>query len=129
MKLWFFHEFVCLFEPYGQMMALDPATAKHLDFHAAQIRVGLCDDRHIPNLSWIMYYDQNGYWTRYDVAVKVEQDLYAPPPHSPPPPGGGNGDLMVAIVLVGKVNGMTQGLVLVDSVLNNLLLKTSSKFR
>jgi hypothetical protein len=43
MKLWFFHEFVKLFEPYSQVLALDQATAEHLDFRMARVRVGLCD--------------------------------------------------------------------------------------
>jgi hypothetical protein len=49
---------VKLFEPFRQVLALDPATADHLDFHVARVRVGLCDDRHIPALIWIMYCDQ-----------------------------------------------------------------------
>lgn len=43
-KLWFFHEFVKLFEPYGQVLVLDPATLDHIDFRVARVRVGLCDD-------------------------------------------------------------------------------------
>jgi hypothetical protein len=49
MKLWFFHEFVKLFEPYGQVLALDQATTGHLDFHATCVKIGLYDDRHIPH--------------------------------------------------------------------------------
>jgi Domain of unknown function (DUF4283) len=30
MKLWFFHEFSRLFEPYGQVLALDQATIEHI---------------------------------------------------------------------------------------------------
>jgi Domain of unknown function (DUF4283) len=61
MKLWYFYEFVKLFEPFGQVLVLDPATADQLDFRVARMRVGLCDDRHIPTLMWIMYCDQGGF--------------------------------------------------------------------
>jgi hypothetical protein len=68
MKLWYFHEFVHLFEPYGQVLAFDLATTNHLDFRVARVRVGLCDDQ-IPPPIWLMYYDQGGFWSHYDVSL------------------------------------------------------------
>jgi hypothetical protein len=73
MKLWFFHEFARLLEPFGQVLALNPATAEHTDFRVARVRVGLCDAIQLPPLQWIMYYDPNAFWTRYDVGMKVKQ--------------------------------------------------------
>lgn len=58
------------------------------------MQVGLCDDVHLPPLSWIMYCDPNGFWTRYDVVMEVEQGHYGqvlPPPPSHPNEGGGGG--------------------------------------
>lgn len=43
-----------------------------------------------------MYYDESGFWTRYDIAMEVEQAPAHPHPPPPPPQGGkgssGNGD-------------------------------------
>jgi hypothetical protein len=55
MKLWYFHEFVRLFEPYCQVLTLDPVTADHLDFRVARVRVGLCDNRDLSALLWMLY--------------------------------------------------------------------------
>ena len=41
--LWYFHDFVRLFEPYGQVLALDPATANHEDFRVARVKVRVYD--------------------------------------------------------------------------------------
>jgi hypothetical protein len=91
MKLWYFHEFVKLFAPFGQVLALDPITAEHLDFHVARVRVGLCDDRHVPSLMWLIYYDQSSFWSQYDISLEIEQvGPVMPPPH-PPRTGGSNG--------------------------------------
>jgi hypothetical protein len=61
MKLWFFHEFARLFEPYGHVLALDPNTAKHVDFRATRVRMGLCAAMYLPQLTWILYCDPNGF--------------------------------------------------------------------
>jgi hypothetical protein len=50
MKLWFFHEFAHLFEPYGQVLALVPETVEHTDFLLARMRVGICDTVQLPSL-------------------------------------------------------------------------------
>jgi hypothetical protein len=84
MKLWFFHEFSYLFEPYGQVLALDQAIAEHIDFRVARVRVGFCDTVQLPLLQWITYCDPNEFWPRYDVLMEVEQGGFVPPP--PPPP-------------------------------------------
>jgi Domain of unknown function (DUF4283) len=76
MKLWFFHEFTHLFEPFGQVLAMDPATAEHLDFRVARVRVRLCEATQLPPLQWVMYCDPQGYWTRYDVSMEVEQPTF-----------------------------------------------------
>jgi Domain of unknown function (DUF4283) len=76
MKLWFFHEFARLFEPYGQVLALDQDIAEHVDFRVAHVRVGLCDAMHLPPLQWILYCDPNGFWTRYDVTMEVESGSF-----------------------------------------------------
>jgi hypothetical protein len=93
MKLCFFHEFAHLFASYGQVFSLDPATAEHIDFREARVRVGLCDGRHIPPLSWIIYCDPSGFWTRYDIEMEVEQSGVQAPPIPPPlpPRDGGSG--------------------------------------
>jgi hypothetical protein len=84
MKLWFFHEFSHLFEPYGQVLALDHATAEYTDFRIARVRVGFCDTVKLPPMHWITYCDPNGFWTRYNISMEVEQGRFVPPP--PPPP-------------------------------------------
>jgi hypothetical protein len=50
MKLWFFHEFARLLEPFGQVLALDRATTEHTDFRATRVPVGLCDVVQLPPL-------------------------------------------------------------------------------
>jgi Domain of unknown function (DUF4283) len=50
MKLWYFHEFARIFEPYGQVLVLDPATVDNIDFRVACVRVGLCDKQDLPAL-------------------------------------------------------------------------------
>jgi Domain of unknown function (DUF4283) len=92
MKLWFFHEFTHLFEPFGQVLALDPATAEHLDFRVARVRVGLCAATQLPSMQWVMYCDPQGYWTRYDVSMEVEQPAFGQTfSQSIPPMGQGPG--------------------------------------
>jgi hypothetical protein len=82
---------VKLFAPFGQVLALDPITAEYLDFRVARVRVGLCDDRHVPSLMWLMYCDQSGFWSRYDISLEIEQvGPMMPPPH-PPRTGGSEG--------------------------------------
>jgi Domain of unknown function (DUF4283) len=97
MKLWYFYEFAHLFEPYGQVLALDSVTADHIDFRVARVCVGLCDNRDLPALLWMLYCDQSGFWSHFDVSLEIEQP--------PPPPvtqsssrglgggGGGSNDL------------------------------------
>jgi hypothetical protein len=41
---------VKLFAPIGQVLAFDPTTAEHLDLRVAHVRMGMCDDRHVPSL-------------------------------------------------------------------------------
>jgi hypothetical protein len=48
MKLWFFHEFFHLFEPYDQVVALDLETAEHKDFREVRVWVGFCDIVQLP---------------------------------------------------------------------------------
>jgi hypothetical protein len=72
MKLWYFHEFVKLFELFCQVLVLDPVTADHLDFRVAHVRVGLSDDHHVPSLMRLMYYDQSEFWSRYDISLEIE---------------------------------------------------------
>jgi hypothetical protein len=44
---------------------------------------GACDAAHLPPLQWIMYCDQNGFWTRYDLGMEVKrgQGVVPPPCH------------------------------------------------
>jgi hypothetical protein len=44
----FFHEFSHLFESYGQVPAVDQATAKHTNFRGAQVRVNCYDIVQLP---------------------------------------------------------------------------------
>jgi hypothetical protein len=52
--------------------------------------VGLCDDRHVPSLMWLMYCDQSGFWFRYDISLEIEQ-VTPVIPHPHPPRTGGSG--------------------------------------
>jgi Domain of unknown function (DUF4283) len=79
MKLWFFNEFVHLFELYGQVLALAPEIAEHTDFRVAWVRVGFCDTVQLSLLQWITYYDPNGFWTRYDVSMVVKMVILVLP--------------------------------------------------
>jgi hypothetical protein len=48
-----------------------------------KIQEGACDAAHLPPLQWIMYCDQNSFWTRYDVGMEVKrgQGVVPPPCH------------------------------------------------
>jgi Domain of unknown function (DUF4283) len=86
MKLWFFHEFARLFEPYGQVLALDPDTVEHVDFKVARVRVGLYNVMHLPPLTCILYCDPNGFWTHHDVSMEIESCPFGSFNPPPPPP-------------------------------------------
>jgi hypothetical protein len=89
MKLWYFHEFSRLFEPYGQVLALNPATTDHIDFRVTLVRMGLCDNRDLSVLLWMLYCDQSGFWSCFDVSLEIEQPL--PPPVIQSSSGGSGG--------------------------------------
>jgi uncharacterized membrane protein YgcG len=91
MKVWYFHEFAHLFEPYGQVLALDPATTDHIDFRVARVRVSLCDNRDLSAQLWILYYDQSGFWSRFDVPLEIEQLIPLSLPQSQSSRGSGSG--------------------------------------
>jgi hypothetical protein len=76
MKLWFFHEFARLFEPYGHILTLDPNTADMLIFGQQEYVWSFCDAMHLPQLTWILYCDPNGFWTQYDVTMEIESDPF-----------------------------------------------------
>jgi hypothetical protein len=59
----------------------------YLDFRFARVRVRPCDGQ-IPPLIWLMYCDQDDFWSRYDVLLEIEHAPLVPQP--PPPSGGGS---------------------------------------
>jgi uncharacterized membrane protein YgcG len=91
MKVWYFHEFAHLFEPYRQVLALDPSTTDHIDFRVARVRVSSCDNRDLSAQLWILYYDQSGFWSRFDVSLEIEQLIPPSLPQSQSSRGSGGG--------------------------------------
>jgi hypothetical protein len=65
------------------VLVLDPTMIEHTDFRVVRVRVGFCDTMQLPPLQLITYCDPNGFWTRYDISMVVEQGGFTP---LPPPP-------------------------------------------
>jgi hypothetical protein len=52
---------------------LDPATVDNINFRVACVYVGLCDKHDLSALLWILYCDNSGFWSRFDVSMEIEQ--------------------------------------------------------
>lgn len=68
------------------VLDLDRQMALCTEWGIARVRAGVCDAKLIPDLDWMTYCDQAGYWSRYDIQFEVEGRIVSQDTSGGPPP-------------------------------------------